>query len=234
MWLGLLPFPLSCCIWLLPQFVFEKRVQFVNAIICTTTPSHRIVTVTQTATGNAIICTTTPSHRIVTATQTATGKACSEIGLTRFQGFIRARKIGRHPAICDYKIPFGEWKNPFSGQFGDWKLPFSGQVGDQTFFKADNADADQTWSSQGLWQTSLSVQDARELAVRARRSCLRVNPPPVSRCIPWDSPSGTIWALWGGEDIVRAVTVSLRGTLVSSWVLFRWCLSRASAPVHRQ
>ena len=32
-----------------------------------------------------------------------------------------------------------------------------------------------------LWQTSLSVQDARELAVRARRSCLRVNPPPVSR-----------------------------------------------------
>ena len=29
-----------------------------------------------------------------------------------------------------------------------------------------------------IWQTSLSVQDARELAVRARRSCLRVNPPP--------------------------------------------------------
>ena len=33
---------------------------------------------------------------------------------------------------------------------------------------------------EGLWQTSLSIQDARELAVRARRSCLRVNPPPVS------------------------------------------------------
>ena len=46
-------------------------------------------------------------------------------------------------------------------------------------FKADNADADRTWlGAQGLWQTSLSVQDARELAVRARRSCLRVNPPP--------------------------------------------------------
>ena len=44
--------------------------------------------------------------------------------------YIRAQKIGRHPAICDWKIPFGEWKNPFSGQFGDWKLPFSGQVGD--------------------------------------------------------------------------------------------------------
>ena len=30
------------------------------------------------------------------------------------------------------------------------------------------------------------------------------------------------------------MTVSLRGTLVSTWVLFSWCLSRASAPVHRQ
>ena len=74
----------------------------------------------------------------------------------------------------------------------------------------------------------------RELAVRARRSCLRVNPLPVSRCLPWDSPSETIWALWGGENIVRAVTVSLRGTLVSTWVLFSWCLSRAGAPGHRQ
>ena len=89
---------------------------------------------------------------------------------------------------------------------------------------------------EGLWQTSLSVQDASELAVRARRSCLRVNPPgpPVSRCLTWDSLSETIWALWSGENIVRAVTVSLRGTLVSTWVLFSWCLSRASAPVHRQ
>ena len=67
----------------------------------------------------------------------------------------------------------------------------------------------------------------RELAVRASRSCLPVNP--VSRCLPWDSPSETIWALWGGENIVRAVTVSLRGTLVSTLVLFSWCLSRASA-----
>ena len=33
---------------------------------------------------------------------------------------------------------------------------------------------------EGLSQTSLSVQDARELAVRGRRSCLGVNPPPVS------------------------------------------------------
>ena len=32
-------------------------------------------------------------------------------------------------------------------------------------------------------------------------------PTPVSRCLPWDSPSETIWALWGGEKIVRAVTV---------------------------
>ena len=34
--------------------------------------------------------------------------------------------------------------------------------------------------ARGLWQTSLSVQVARELAVRARRSCLRVNP---TRCL---------------------------------------------------
>ena len=63
-------------------------------------------------------------------------------------------------------------------------------------------------------------------------------PTPVSRCLPSDSPSETIWALWGGENIVRAVTVhvSLRGTLVSTWdrVLFSWCLSQASAAVHRQ
>ena len=76
----------------------------------------------------------------------------------------------------------------------------------------------------------------RELAVRirGRRSCLRVNPRPVSRCLPWDSPSETIWALWGGENVLRAVIASLRGTLISTWVLFSWCLSRASAPVHRQ
>ena len=41
----------------------------------------------------------------------------------------------------------------------------------------------------------------------------------MSRCLPWDSPSETIWALWGGENIVRAVTVSLRGTFVSTRVL---------------
>ena len=36
------------------------------------------------------------------------------------------------------------------------------------FFKADNADADRRdVIAQGPWQTSLSVQDARELAVRA-------------------------------------------------------------------
>ena len=66
-----------------------------------------------------------------------------------------------------------------------------------------------------------------------RRSCLRVNPPPMSRCLPWDSPSETIWALWGGGNIVRDVTVSLRGTLVSTWVLFSSGLSWASAPVQR-
>ena len=59
-------------------------------------------------------------------------------------------------------------------------------------------------------------------------------PTPGVRCLPWDSPSETIWALWGGESIVRSVTVSLRNTLVSTWVLFSWCFSRASAPVHRQ
>ena len=36
-----------------------------------------------------------------------------------------------------------------------------------------------------------------------RRSCLRVNPPPMSRCLPWDSPSETIWALWGGGNNYR-------------------------------
>ena len=122
--------------------------------------------------------------------------------------------------------------------------------------------------AQGPWQTSLSIQDARELAFRApsiviaskstpgvyslvqwnrfsdvtgcmkfrciqgrQRSNFTV---PSCRCLPWDFPSETIWALWGGGNIVRAVTVSLRGTLVSTWVLFRSGLSRASAPVHRQ
>ena len=128
-------------------------------------------------------------------------------------------------------------KNPFSGQFGDWKLPFSGQVGDQTLFQSGQRRCGPNVIAQGLWQMSLSVQDAKELAVRARRSCLRVNPPRclgILRCLPWDSPSETIWALWGGENIVRAVIVSLRGTLVSTRVLFSWCLSRASAPKQRQ
>ena len=56
----------------------------------------------------------------------------------------------------------------------------------------------------------------------------------LPRCLPSDSPSETIWALWGEENIARALTVSLHGTLVSTWVLFSWCLSRASTPVHRQ
>ena len=111
------------------------------------------------------------------------------------------------------KNPVWRVKNPFSGQFGDWKLPFCGLVGDQTFFKADNADADRTWSRKVFDRRLCRSKMQRELAVRPRRSCLRVNPPPVSRCLPWDSPSETIWALWGGENIVRAVTVSLRGTL---------------------
>ena len=38
----------------------------------------------------------------------------------------------------------------------------------------------------------------------------------------------------GGGNIVRAVTFSLRGTLVSTRVLFSAGLSRANAPVHRQ
>ena len=63
------------------------------------------------------------------------------------------------------------------------------------------------------------------------RSCPSIvfasKPTPVSTCLPWDSPSETVWALWGGETIVRAVTVSLRGTLVSTWVIFSGvCLSK--------
>ena len=73
----------------------------------------------------------------------------------------RARKIGRHPAICDQKVPFGEWKNPFSRQFGDWKLPFSGQVGDQTFFQSGQRRCGPDVIVQGTWQ-SLSVEDARD------------------------------------------------------------------------
>ena len=46
------------------------------------------------------------------------------------------------------------------------------------------------------------------------RSCLRVNPPPGSRYLPWDSPFQTIWALWGGGNIARVVTLTLRGTAV--------------------
>ena len=88
------------------------------------------------------------------------------------------------------------------------------------FFKADNADADRTWSRKVRGRRLCCSKMQRSWPFGPRRSCLRVNPLPVSRCLPWDSPSETIWALWGGENIVRAVTVSLRGTLVSTWVLF--------------
>ena len=102
-------------------------------------------------------------------------------------------------------------------------------------FKADNADApDRTWSRKVRGRRLCRSKMQESWPFGPRRSCLRVNPPPVSRCLPWDSPSETIWALWGGGNIVRAVTVSLRGTLVSTWVLFSSGLSRASAPVHRQ
>ena len=57
-------------------------------------------------------------------------------------------------------------------------LTVNGQVGDQTFFQSGQRLCRPHVIAQGLWQTSLSVQDARELAVRARRSFLRVNPPP--------------------------------------------------------
>ena len=48
------------------------------------------------------------------------------------------------------------------------------------FFKADNADADRTWSRKVFGRRLCRSKMQRELAVRARRSCLRVNPPPVS------------------------------------------------------
>ena len=101
------------------------------------------------------------------------------------------------------------------------------------FSKADNADADRTWSRKVRGRRLCRSKMQRSWPFGPRRSCLRVNPPPVSMCLPWDSPSETIWAWWGGGNIV-AVTVSLHGTLVSTWVLFSSSSSRASAPVHRQ
>ena len=102
------------------------------------------------------------------------------------------------------------------------------------FFKANNADADRTWSRKVRGRRLCRSKMQGSWPFGPRRSCLRVTRrPPVSRCLPWDSPSETIRALWGGGNFV-AVTVSLRGTLVSTWVLFSSGLSRASAPVHRQ
>ena len=71
----------------------------------------------------------------------------------------RARKIGRHPAICDQKLPFGEWKNLLADSLATESCRLADRLATKLFFKADNADADWTWSRK--------VQDARELAVRA-------------------------------------------------------------------
>ena len=137
------------------------------------------------------------------------------------------------------KIPFGEWNIPFSGQVGDWKLPFSGQVGDQTFFQGGQRRCGLNVIAQGAWR-SLLVQDARELAVRTPLTLIVFvsKSTPGSRClldspIPWDSPFETIWAKWGGGNIARVVTVSLRGTsVIPTWVFFSPGLSGESAPVH--
>ena len=93
------------------------------------------------------------------------------------------------------------------------------------FFKADNADVDRTWSRKV--RCSLCRSKMRgSCPFVPRRSCLRVNPPPGSWCLPSDSPFETIWAWWGGGNIVRVVTVSLRGTSVIHMNLFQFGFER--------
>ena len=128
------------------------------------------------------------------------------------------------------KNPVWRVKNPFSGQFGDWKLPFSGQVGDQTFFKVDNAGAaGPNVIVEGAWQ-SLSVQDARELAVRAPSIVFVSKSNPRGRGafpeILLSRPS----ELSGAEKISYAFWLSVCSAHQSStWVFFSSGLSGESA-----
>ena len=87
------------------------------------------------------------------------------------------------------------------------------------FFKADNADAGLNVIAQGAWQ-SLSVQDARELAVRAPSIVFASKSTPARPRgldldafpeLPLSRPSDLSG---GGGNIARVVTATLHSTLV--------------------
>ena len=125
-------------------------------------------------------------------------------------------------------------KNPFSGQFGDWKLPFTGQVVDQTFFKADNADADRTRSRKV--RGSLCRSKPESWPFGPHRSCLPVNPPRGLGAFPIPEPLlSRPSELNGAEEISYAFWLPVCAAhQPSTWVFFSSGLSRESAPVHRK